>query len=284
MSSGTLVIHQKVDGPAYAIPEELAAAGVTLINTDAGFTLTLPKSVAAQVVVQSTYGRNTIIVEEGSTLTLTYECSGTGTLSLTAKDNAQIILKHIMLKTSDLTEEITLGSYAYLTRAAAQLRGRLMATITLEGEHGTVDDKELFFGSGQQTSTLNTTIIHKASHTTSTILVKGVAKDNAQCFANGLVRIEKDTRNVSSHLAEHVLLLDKGAHAVAIPNMEIESQDVQARHAASVAHLDENQLFYAMTRGIPDKDARRMIVEGFLAPVNEVNLDLSLLWRDHDAS
>jgi Fe-S cluster assembly scaffold protein SufB len=69
-------------------------------------------------------------------------------------------------------------------------------------------------------------------------------------------------------LAGHAILLDRGAKSDAIPGLEIETNEVKATHSASVAQLDENQIFYLMSRGLSRESAEREIVNGFLEPLS----------------
>ncbi|MEE9163191.1 MAG: SufD family Fe-S cluster assembly protein, partial [Thermoplasmata archaeon] len=86
----------------------------------------------------------------------------------------------------------------------------------------------------------------------------------------GVITIEEESGNVDSYLGQYSMLLSRKAKSTAIPSLEIMTNDVQrAQHAASVAQLDEDQVFYLMSRGIPRDRARRMLVEGFLTPIVE---------------
>ena len=76
--------------------------------------------------------------------------------------------------------------------------------------------------------------------------------------------LDKGARGAESFIAEHVLLLSPDAHAKAEPKLEIENNDVSSSHAASVAPIDQDKVFYLTSRGITDEDARKLIVEGFL--------------------
>lgn len=210
------------------------------------------------------------LVDTGATLTLFHDAhDGPIDLTIIGKEKAHILVQHVFQTANTvLTETIELGPHALLQRHVAQLsETKVQTSIILGGEYAAVEDKELFFADKQQHHQLTTFIHHKAPNTSSKVLIKGLAKENGFCNARGLVRIDKEASKTTSHLAEHVLLLNKGAHADAVPSMEIEAQDVQAGHSASVSHLDENQLFYTMVRGIPYNEACKMIAIGFLAPI-----------------
>ncbi len=251
-----------IDGEHVTCPKEISVSPGVFV---------LPKNKKIIACIKKTSSVS-FLVEEGATLTLFYEGEGNSTLHITAKEKAEVIIHHLFQASASLQETVTLDAHAHLERKCIILGGEQVlvhAAITLAGEHANIDDKELFFADKQEQHTINTQICHKAPWTTSLVLIKGLAKDRGAGDAKGMVRIEKNAGKTTSHLAEHVLLLNKGAHASAVPNMEIEAHDVQAGHSASVTRLDEQQIFYTMSRGIPYEDARKMIALGFLAPVAE---------------
>ena len=92
--------------------------------------------------------------------------------------------------------------------------------------------------------------------------------DRARSYLKGLITIEKSAIGTDSYLGEFGMNLSKSARAVAIPSLEIDQPDCRrAAHASSVGPIDETQLFYLESRGIPPDDARKFIVLGFLEPV-----------------
>jgi Fe-S cluster assembly protein SufD len=76
--------------------------------------------------------------------------------------------------------------------------------------------------------------------------------------------IEKNAQQTKSFLRENVLLLSPNAKAEAIPNLEIEANDVKCSHAATISNISDEEVFYLMSRGISRKEAEELIVEGFL--------------------
>jgi Fe-S cluster assembly protein SufD len=84
----------------------------------------------------------------------------------------------------------------------------------------------------------------------------------------GLIEIERSAIGTDSYLGEFGMNLSKAARAVAIPSLEIDQPDCRrAMHASSVGPIDESQIFYLRSRGIPEDEARKFIVLGFLEPV-----------------
>jgi Fe-S cluster assembly protein SufD len=107
-------------------------------------------------------------------------------------------------------------------------------------------------------------IHHKAPHTRAETTLKGVARDHASLTFVGRIIIDEDCGDSHSFLTERILLLSDTAHAKAVPDLEIKTDDVSCSHAASISDIPEDHIFYLMTRGITRQQAEEMIVEGFL--------------------
>jgi Fe-S cluster assembly scaffold protein SufB len=105
---------------------------------------------------------------------------------------------------------------------------------------------------------------HKVGKSFCRVEVRGVVKSGARVNLSGRVKIDKDARGSDSFLAMKLLLLDNISMAVAEPELEIENNEVKASHSASVGMIDEEQLFYLMSRGLSKVEAEKVIVEGFL--------------------
>ena len=110
---------------------------------------------------------------------------------------------------------------------------------------------------------------HKAGNTHADTIVHGVMKDESKAEIKGMIRIEKKTQRVTDFLTEKVLLLSDRAAAIAEPSLEIETNEVRASHAATVAPIDKEQILYLQTRGLSKKQAEKLIVDGFLKSVIE---------------
>ena len=108
---------------------------------------------------------------------------------------------------------------------------------------------------------------HKAENTRANIHIRGVVKDEAEAKISGRLKIFKGAQKTNSFLTEKVLILSDKARAEVVPDLEIEADDVKASHAATVGKIDEEQVFYLMSRGLKKQQAEDIIVEGFLKPV-----------------
>ena len=96
------------------------------------------------------------------------------------------------------------------------------------------------------------------------IEIRAVVEDGGEFLAKGLLKIKKNVSGVEAFLRYKVLLLGEDARAWVDPQLEIESNEIKASHAASVGRIDEEQLFYLMSRGLTKEESEKLIVEAFL--------------------
>lgn len=123
----------------------------------------------------------------------------------------------------------------------------------------------LFHATHHTEVVINLTIIHRAPHTRAMTILKGVAEDSSSIRFFGRIVIEEACGDTQSFLEERILLLSPTAKAEAIPELEIQTDEVKCSHAASVSAIPEEQLFYLQSRGISRRVATDMIVSGFLS-------------------
>jgi Fe-S cluster assembly protein SufB/Fe-S cluster assembly protein SufD len=146
-------------------------------------------------------------------------------------------------------------------------RSRMNAV--LEGRGSTAEGFEIFFCDDNQRYDFESNLLHHAPNTTGSTQARGVLKDESQSIFKGMIKIVNAAKSSNSYLAHHAMLLDKKARSDGIPSLEIDTNEVKATHSASVAQIDEEQLFYLMARGLERDEARKMIVLGFFEPVIE---------------
>ena len=155
----------------------------------------------------------------------------------------------------------------YMGLFGAQL-SRYKIDSIMKGEGSTAEDVEIIFGNNDQSFDVTSNLIHSGPNTRGRVLSKSVMKDSSKSLFKGMIKIDKNAKSAESYLAGHAILLDKGAKSDTIPGLEIETNEVRATHAASVAQIDENQIFYLMCRGLSNEEAKREIVSGFLEPLS----------------
>jgi Fe-S cluster assembly scaffold protein SufB len=175
---------------------------------------------------------------------------------------SQIVFQH---------RQALIGEAATLHWALAQLGARLVRSRVdnrLEGDRSVVEQNEIMFGSGEQLFDLTSYTRHIGRDTTGNLLSKGALLDASRSYLKGMIVIEKTAVGTDSFLGEYGMNLSKKARAVAIPSLEIDQPDCRrAAHSSSVGPIDETQIFYLESRGIPPEEARKFIVLGYLEPV-----------------
>ncbi len=140
--------------------------------------------------------------------------------------------------------------------------GKYLVEIAHPGEE--VKISGFFHAKNTDEIDIHLTIIHKAPHTKSNAVLKGVAQDQSKIRFFGRIIIEEGCGDTQSFLEERILLLSDKAKAEAIPELEIQTDDVKCSHAASITRIPEEHLFYLQSRGLSSSQAQNMVIEGFL--------------------
>ncbi len=146
-------------------------------------------------------------------------------------------------------------------------RSRLESIMNNQGASS--ENIEVVFGSGAQRFDTVSNITHIGENTSGHAISKGVVKDKSRAVFKGMIRITKDAKNSRAYLAEHGMILGKEARADAIPGLEIETNEVKATHSASVAQINDEQIFYLMSRGMSEDESKKLIIVGFFEPIVE---------------
>lgn len=119
----------------------------------------------------------------------------------------------------------------------------------------------------RQVQAIDTKVVNRGKHSVGNILQHGVILDRATLTFNGIGLIEKYAKGADAQQESRVLMLSEKARGDANPILLIEEFEVTAGHAASVGQVDEEQLYYLMSRGLSRKDAEYLVIRGFLGPV-----------------
>jgi Fe-S cluster assembly protein SufD len=115
----------------------------------------------------------------------------------------------------------------------------------------------------------DTTQEHAAPNTTSDLAFRGVLGGRATAVWRGNIIVDPGAQKTDAFQESRNLLISKRAHADTIPGLEIQANDVRCTHAAAVAQVDPEQLFYLRSHGLPEPLAKRLVIEGFLAALVE---------------
>ena len=136
----------------------------------------------------------------------------------------------------------------------------------LTGRGGQASVKTVSIASGKQQQNITVRTENTTDHTTADIVNYGIVKDDAHLAFNGIGKIRKDAKTSDNQQETRLLNLSTTAQAIANPFLLIDEGDITAGHAASIGQLDEEQIYYLMSRGMSRQAAGKMIVSGFLAP------------------
>ncbi len=124
----------------------------------------------------------------------------------------------------------------------------------------------LYLPADRQHIAFDTLQDHIAPRCTSDLLYQGALLDHARAVYEGVIRARPGAQQTDAYQSNRNLLLPKGARADSLPQLEIEANDLRCSHGATVSPVDESQVFYLQSRGIPRREAMRLIVEGFFRP------------------
>ena len=110
---------------------------------------------------------------------------------------------------------------------------------------------------------------HEAPRSRSNLLFKGAVEHAAHSVYSGLIRLQESAQKADAHQTNRTMKLSPQSHAESVPNLEILANDVQCTHASAVGPIDEDQLYYLETRGVPPEVAEQLVVFGFFEDVFE---------------
>ena len=170
--------------------------------------------------------------------------------------------------------DATLGTEARFSGFALLIGGgtvRHEASVRMTGEGAQCRLDGAFVVGGNEEANIVTNVDHQVPHGETREMIKGVAAGRAHGAFQGKIIVREHAQKVDAHQLSRNLILGPRAVIDTKPELEIYADDVKCSHGASVGELDETALFYLRSRGIPDAEARHMLVEGFLRePVEEI--------------
>ncbi|MBI1799808.1 MAG: Fe-S cluster assembly protein SufD [Candidatus Eisenbacteria bacterium] len=167
-------------------------------------------------------------------------------------------------------QRVRIGRGAEVQWIHTVLGGRMVKTnsyFNLAGSGAQTFVHGFMFGDSRQHFHLHTLQRHLVDHTTSDLLIKGCLKDRARSVYQGLIQVAEGAQRTDAYQANRNLLLSDHARADSIPGLEILANDVRCTHGATIGNVDEEQMYYLMSRGLHSSEAQRLIVEGFFTPV-----------------
>ncbi|MES2292171.1 MAG: Fe-S cluster assembly protein SufD [Pseudomonadota bacterium] len=268
-----------------------AVSAVSLAKARGGVALRIAKGkVIDQPVTLEFAGqghvRALLVLEEGAVLTLSERSDPAGTrnigFEIVLGPNAQ--LNHVRL--SPVSDAVQVEEISMTLARSAVYRGhfasfgaklaRVELDIALKGEGAEAHLSGVSVLSGDRHADVTTHVTHAVGRTQSTQLFKKVAGGSAQAVYQGKVTVAHGADGSDSRQTAKALLLGGRAEADLKPELEIFADDVKCAHGAAVGDLDADSLFYLRARGIPERDARHLLIHAFLedALTDIANIDL----------
>jgi Fe-S cluster assembly protein SufD len=197
-----------------------------------------------------------------------------GCIELLVRDNASLIYAGLQDFGQNIWqfnhERGRIGRDGKLDWVTSMMGSRLtkaFQTLELDQPGGWGRMSGIFFTNGRQHLDLDTQQNHNAADTVSDLLYKGALREQSRTVWQGMIKALPGSQRIDGFQANRNLMLDKTARADSIPGLEIQADDVACTHASAVGQLDEEELFYLMSRGIPRKTAVEMSVQGFFDPL-----------------
>lgn len=230
------------------------------------------------------FSRVLVVVEDGASLTYVHEMASPteedgeavhdSIIELWVGDGANLTFvelqnwgKHLWNFTH---ERGRVGRDSELDWIFGSVGGKLTKTFTeidLAGQGSTGRMSGFYFIDGSQHLDQDTQQNHLAPHTTSDLLFKGALVEKARSVWQGMIYVAPGAQKTDGYQANRNLILSDGARADSIPGLEILADDVRCTHGATIGQLEEEPIFYLMSRGLPRNEAERLVVDGFFAPI-----------------
>jgi Fe-S cluster assembly protein SufD len=161
------------------------------------------------------------------------------------------------------------GSLDWVVVGFGGASGRVRTETLLAGEGAQGKVTGAYAPHGRQHIDFDTTQEHGAPNTTSDLAFRGILADRSQAVWRGMIKVDPGAQQTDAFQECRNLLLSKRAHADAIPGLEILANDVRCTHAAAIAQIDKEQLFYLRARGLGEPIAQRLVIEGFMQELVE---------------
>ena len=195
-------------------------------------------------------------------------------VELIAKPGARIRYTTIQNWSPNVYNLVTKRARAETEATVEWIDGNLGSKLTMKypsvylmGERAHGEILSIAFAGNGQHQDAGGKIIHAAPNTTSNIFAKSISKDGGRSSYRGLLEIAKGASGSKSTVVCDALLLDENSRSDTYPTIRIGDDDVDVGHEASVSKIGEEQLFYLMSRGIPEDEAGKLIVNGFIEPI-----------------
>lgn len=227
--------------------------------------------------------RTLVILEEGAEATFLSETASTelnggglhcGAIELIVEDSAR--LRYVNLQNwgdgvwhfaHQMAHVATNARIQWTIGALGSRLAKVNQHVALTGQDAEAQVNGAMFTQGKQHLSYNTHQHHQAAYCRSDLLYKAALQDESRTVWRGMIKVDKDAQRTDAYQRNDNLMLAATARSDSIPGLEIEADDVRCTHGSTSGRVDDEQLFYAMTRGYTRKEATRMIVTGFFQQV-----------------
>ena len=225
------------------------------------------------VVEDESYISHGIVVHNCTAPVYSSDSLHSAVVELIALKGSRIQYTTIQNWSNNVYNLVTKRAFAYEDSTVFWVDGNLGSKITMKypsiyllGERARAEILSVAFAGKGQHQDAGGKILHFAPNTSSRIISKSVSKDGGRTTYRGLLHVAEGCKNVKSHVSCDALILDDKSASDTVPYMEINEKNVTIEHEATVGKIGEEQLFYLMSRGLSEDQAKTMIVSGFMEP------------------
>jgi Fe-S cluster assembly protein SufB len=239
------------------------------------------------------FERTLIVAEEGSFLHYVEGCTAPvytadslhcAVVEIIVKKGARVRYTTVQNWSKNVYNLVTKRAFVYEDATMEWVDGNLGSKLTMKypsvyllGKGAKGDILSIAFAGEGQHQDAGGKAIHGAPNTSSTIISKSISKETGRTSYRGMVSIPKGMKGCKSSVVCDALLLHDTSRSDTYPTMDVRESDTSISHEASVGKIGEEQLFYLMSRGLKDQEARSMIVQGFIEPIaKELPLEYAL--------
>ena len=219
-------------------------------------------------------GAHAVFIDEYASATDDRQAFHNGAIEITVGDGAQFdyinwqdLGRNVYSFTHERAKIMRDATLHWILAGLGTKLTKSFIDAVLAGEGSTALMSGVYFVDGNQHLDYDTEQNHLVPHTRSDLLYKGALKDEARSVWQGNIHVYPGAQRTDAYQASRNLSLSHGARADSIPGLEIEADDVRCTHGAAISQVDKEEVFYLMTRGIPELVAEQMIVNGFFQPV-----------------
>jgi Fe-S cluster assembly protein SufD len=275
------------EGPFSALAASLAADGV-VVHVPAGVRVAQPlhSVLWAPGSGRAFFSRLLVVVEDGASVTFVHETASpteaagqalhAGVVELVVGAGAQLTFvelqtwgEHVWNITHERSTVERDGRLDWIFGAVGSQLTKNFSELSLTGQGAEGRMSGFYFADGSQHLDHDTQQNHMAPSTTSDLLFKGALVGRSRSVWQGMIYVAPGAQKTDGYQANRNLLLSRQARADSIPGLEILADDVRCTHGATVGQLEDEPIYYLMSRGLPRKDAERIMIDGFFAPVME---------------